>query len=89
MIIGHIGRKVKYFSEPSDFPYLHTLAPEAQKELIDSLAEDYVVRKPSLPGFLLSNAMPTRSPHKRLSRKPRSLKVTFGNCSFQILNILI
>ena len=41
MIIDHIGRKVKYFSEPSDFPYLHTLAPEAQKELIDSLAEDY------------------------------------------------
>ena len=37
MIIDHIGRKVKYFSEPSDFPYLHTLAPEAQKELIDSL----------------------------------------------------
>ena len=29
MIIDHIGRKVKYFSEPSDFPYLHTLAPEA------------------------------------------------------------
>lgn len=41
MIIDRIGRKVKYFAEPSDFPSIDTLAPEARAELIAHLADKY------------------------------------------------
>lgn len=41
MIIDRIGRKVKYFAEPADFPYLNTLAPEARAELVAHLADKY------------------------------------------------